>query len=74
MFNIVLLATKLAAKWVARGIDSDDFWAVLIRRKCHLFCLEERKSWTGFTAVQLYLSPVNFIPKGSPLVCNMWKA
>lgn len=74
LLNLEQLASKLAAKWIAKSIDSEDFWAVLIKRSCHLFSLEERKSWTGFSAVQIYLSPIKFSPKGSPLVCNMWNS
>lgn len=74
LLNLEQLASKLAAKWIAKSIDSEDFWAVLIKRNCHLFSLELRKSWTGFSATQVYLSPAKFSPKRSSLVCNMWNS
>lgn len=37
VFYINKLAAKLASKWVYRGMDLEDYWAVLIKRNRHKF-------------------------------------
>ena len=56
LINLQTLADKLAAKWILRSMDSDEFWAVLLRRNIHKFSLKSYKAWSGLSAREVLLS------------------
>lgn len=74
LLDISHIAEKMATKWILRSFTCNDLWYALVHRRCKDFSLKARKCWKDFSAIQILLVKSEFIPKGSPLVKNMWKA
>lgn len=72
--DINLMANKLAAKWVCRDVESDECWALLIKRNCAMFQLKDLKVWTSFGCIKIFLSNRKLAYKGSELEKGLWNA
>lgn len=74
LLDISKMATKMAAKWIVRAIDTRDYWAHLITRHSAKAQLKDLRAWTGFSTEEIFLSKIPFIHKGSPFVKSLWAA
>ncbi|KAH7387733.1 hypothetical protein KP509_16G038500 [Ceratopteris richardii] len=75
ILDIVGLADKLAAKLLIKAwSNSESSWAKLIFRIMEDLTLVDHVGWKGIGILTLLFSPLPVSPKGSSLLCSLWKS
>lgn len=71
IFDLSRISTKLAGKWIMRATDSEDYWAILLKRNIAKFELKEYKAWwSNLNLREIVMYPKEVVPYGSKLVCK----
>ncbi|KAH7284029.1 hypothetical protein KP509_34G036500 [Ceratopteris richardii] len=74
ILDIGCMANKLAAKWMIKAwCNREASWAKLIFRNKNELALTGSPNWKNLDIMTLLFSPIPVFPKGSTLVCSLWK-